>query len=107
MELDDLADPVPSGPAELDDERKLARRRPDNHADRLFHERARRLHKLGPRATGELINEILAGACPAGRALVREKLERYGELDPTIVRLLGGADWIDQADVIRAVGGRS
>jgi hypothetical protein len=85
VELDGVADPGGTGPAELDGKRKLARRRPDNHADRLFRSRVRRLHQLGPRATGEL----LAG------------------LDPAWVRWTGTHDWLDERDLIRLVGGRS
>ena len=45
---------------------------------------AARLHALGPRATYELLRELIAGADPFNR------LEVYARLDPKILRALGG-----------------
>jgi hypothetical protein len=36
---------------------------------------------------------------------VRERVERYGEMDPAIVRWLGANDWIEPAAVVRLVAG--
>ena len=43
-----------------------------------------RLYALGPRPTFEFLAEIVAGAD------LFERLERYAELDPAIVRAVGG-----------------
>jgi hypothetical protein len=58
---------------------------------------ADQLHALGPRPIFEYLREIIAGADPAAR------LERYAELDPDVVRALGG-DRLPPAH--RVVGGR-
>jgi hypothetical protein len=42
------------------------------------------LHTLGPRPIFEYLREIIAGADPVDR------LERYAELDPEVIRALGG-----------------
>lgn len=44
------------------------------------------LHELGPRATYEFIAEL---ARAHGDDVVR-RLERYGKLDPTVLRACGG-----------------
>ncbi len=69
-----------------------------------FRERVRRVHALGPRPLGEFLAEVLA-TCPACRGLVLERLDRYAGLDPDLVRFFGGADWLEPADLIRAVAG--
>lgn len=47
---------------------------------------AGRLYSLGPRATYELLRELRDGAD------LRQRLERYAELDPEIVAVVGGSD---------------
>jgi hypothetical protein len=34
---------------------------------------------------------------------MRERVERYGEMDPDIVRWVGGTDWMEPAAVVRLV----
>ena len=47
-----------------------------------------RLHRLGPRAVYELLREIgQAGACPT---FIKSRVSRYAELEPEIVRAVGG-----------------
>jgi hypothetical protein len=58
---------------------------------------AEHLHALGPRPLYEYLREIVAGADPMAR------LERYCELDPDVVRRLGG-DRMPPSH--RVVGGR-
>lgn len=85
-------------------------RRPDAipaSSDRRFREAVRRLHQCGPRPTGELLGEIAAGVCLPCRALVLGRVDRYGELDPDLVRWAGGADWLDDVELVRLIGGRS
>ncbi len=77
---------------------------PELRADRSFRERVRRVHRLGPRATGELIAEVLA-AHPPARGFVLERLDYYATLDRDLVAVLGGADWIEPAAVVRLVAG--
>jgi hypothetical protein len=82
-------------------------RRPDAiPAPRLFHERVRRLHQLGPRPVGELLGEIVA-RYPRIGPFVDERLAVLAGLDPAWLRWTGSADWIDKRDLIRLVGGRS
>ncbi len=70
-----------------------------------FRQRARRIHAAGPRPLAELLLEILAGTCPSCRKLVHERVERYGELDPDLVRWLGADDWLSDRGLIRLVAG--
>ena len=56
---------------------------------------AEHLRALGPRPLFEFLREIVAGADPIPR------LEKYGELDPDVVRLLGA----DQMPPWRVVDG--
>ena len=72
--------------------------------DRVFREQVRHLHRLGPRPVGEILAEVLA-ACPTCRGLVLERLDRFGEMDPHHIDLLGAADWLDQRQLVRAVAG--
>jgi hypothetical protein len=75
------------------------------HSDALFRHRIRRLHHLGPRPLGELIGEVLTAACPRCCDLVLDRVERYGEMDPDLVRWLGADDWLEPAAVVRLVSG--
>jgi hypothetical protein len=85
-------------------------RRPDvipAPADRLFRDRVRRVHALGPRPVGEVLAEIM-GRYPDTRPFVEERLDRFADLDPALVAHLGGRDWLEPAAVIRLVmGGRA
>jgi hypothetical protein len=58
---------------------------------------AERMHALGPRPLLEFLREIIAGADAV------ERLERYAELDPNVVRDLG-ADRMPPSH--RVIGGR-
>jgi hypothetical protein len=71
---------------------------------RHYRAQIRRLHALGPRPVGELLVEIVAAA-PEAAPVLAERLEVYGRMAPNIVAWFGGNDWLDQRDVIRAVGG--
>jgi hypothetical protein len=104
--LDEDADPAGTGPAALDEGRDIAPLRRRCHADRLFRSRVRRLHQLGPRPVGELLGEIVA-RYPRIGPFVDERLAVLAGLDPAWVRWTGADDWLEPADVIRIVGGRS
>jgi hypothetical protein len=56
---------------------------------------AARIHKLRPRPLAELFIELLAGADPIAR------IERYAELDPTIVAAVGARDLPPTARAVR------
>jgi hypothetical protein len=56
-------------------------------ADLRFHREVERLHRLGPRATGELLLEI--AECLAARSFVDERVKAYVALDPKVVKALG------------------
>ena len=71
--------------------------------DRAFRDQVRHLHACGPRPLGELLSEILANTCPQCRDLTQERLERYAEMDPKVLRWLGADDWLEPAAVIRLV----
>jgi hypothetical protein len=72
--------------------------------DRAFRTLVRHLHRLGPRPVGELLGEIVT-AIPEAAPVLAERLSAYADLNPRLVEWLGGRDWLDQRDVIRAVGG--
>jgi hypothetical protein len=58
---------------------------PQNSPDARLQHLARRVHALGERPLYELFRELIAGADP------RTRIERYAQLEPDIVRLLGAA----------------
>ena len=72
---------------------------------RAFRSRVRHLHRLGPRPVGELLGEIVA-AVPDAAPVLAARLEAYARLDPHAVARLGGDDWLEPVDLLRAVGGR-
>ena len=53
-----------------------------------FERQIERLHRLGPRVFGELLAEIAAAAGQHVRVV--DLVEEYAELDPEIVRAVGG-----------------
>lgn len=55
-----------------------------------FRRLVRQLHNLGLRPIGELLLDV-AGECP--RLMAR--LERYAELDRSLVATSGAADWVE------------
>ena len=57
-------------------------------ADLRFRRRVERLHRLGPRATAELLAEI--GAERSITTIIDQKLNCYTELDPTALEAAGG-----------------
>ncbi len=57
-------------------------------ADLQFRRRVERLHRLGPRATAELLAEI--GAERSITTIIDQKLNCYTELDPTALEAAGG-----------------
>ena len=56
--------------------------------DLRFHRLVERLHRLGPRATGELLIEI--GEQRLCRTFIDQRLETYAALDPETVRAVAG-----------------
>ena len=56
-----------------------------------FRRQVERLHRLGPRATAELLAEI--GGERGIQTIVDQKLERYTELDPEALEATGGDDF--------------
>jgi len=62
---------------------------------------ALRLHRLGPRATFELLDE-LARAHPEIAPDIDRRLERYAQLSPALLRATGGDRF--PAAPIRLVG---
>ncbi len=53
-----------------------------------FHRQVEKLHRLGPRATGELLTEI--GEQRGIRIFVDQRLRAYARLDPEVIRELDG-----------------
>ncbi len=53
-----------------------------------FHRQVEKLHRLGPRAYGELLAEI--GEQRGCRTFIDQRLRAYAALDPEVVRELGG-----------------
>jgi hypothetical protein len=104
--LEDRAAGVGAPDGRAGDAPTVGTSRRENHADRLFHERVRRLHQCGPRPVGELLAEIVA-RYPRIGPFVAERLAVLAGLDPAWVRWTGSADWLDERDLIRLVGGRS
>jgi hypothetical protein len=66
--------------------------------DRQFHDLVRRLHCLGPRPCGEILLEF----APDLDVLI-QRLERYAEIDPDLVRIADATDWIQPEDLLREV----
>ncbi len=60
-------------------------------ADMKFRHQVLRLHRLGPRAVGELLAEI--GAERSIQTVIDEKLDTYNELDPGTLEATGGSDF--------------
>ena len=57
-------------------------------ADLRFHRQVEKLHRLGPRATGELLAEI--GEQRHCRTFIDRRVEAYANLDPETVQALDG-----------------
>ena len=57
-------------------------------ADLRFRRQIERLHRLGPRATAELLAEI--GVERSIMTIIDQKLERYVDLDPAAIEAAGG-----------------
>ena len=60
-------------------------------ADMKFRRRVERLHKLGPRAVGELLAEL--GAERSIVTIIDRKIDTYLELDPEVLEAAGGDDF--------------
>ena len=58
-------------------------------ADVRFRHHVERLHRLGPRVTGELLAEIAAER--GIRTIIDVKLARYAALDPEVTAAIGGS----------------
>ena len=56
-----------------------------------FHRQAENLHRLGPRATGELLKEISEQR--GIRSFIDERLRAYAALDPEVIRDLDGDEF--------------
>ncbi len=56
--------------------------------DLRFHRLVERLHRLGPRAIGELLIEI--GETRACRTFIDQRLEAHSRLDPEAVKAVAG-----------------
>ena len=56
-----------------------------------FRRQVERLHRLGPRATAELLAEIAAER--GIQTIIDSKLERYTELDPEALEVAGGDEF--------------
>jgi hypothetical protein len=80
--------------------------RPDascrDHLTARFRARVRRAHALGSRPVGELLVEV-AEACPAAESVILDRLERFAALDPTLIAAVGGRDWLEPHQLLRAV----
>ncbi|TWB62235.1 hypothetical protein [Nitrospirillum viridazoti] len=48
------------------------------------------VHRLGPRVMVELLDEIARAYCIPD---IDDRLERYADADPAVLRALGGLDW--------------
>ncbi len=59
--------------------------------DLHFHRQVEKLHRLGPRAVGELLVEI--GEQRLCRMFIDQRLEAYGQFDPELIRKLGGKEF--------------
>ncbi len=59
--------------------------------DLRFHRLVEKLHRLGPRAVGELLAEI--GEQLSCRTFIDQRLEAYGQFDPELIRKLGGNEF--------------
>ncbi len=57
-------------------------------ADLQFRRQVERLHRLGPRATAELLAEI--GAERSIMAIIDKKLETYVSIEPVALEVAGG-----------------
>ena len=96
-------------PTGAEDAPVIGRLRPDNYAlgqSPAFREKVRRLHRLGPRATGEFI-ACLITRLPETAGTSLELLDRYAGINPRLLEAYGGRDWLGRRDLIRAVGGRT
>ena len=60
-------------------------------ADLQFRRQVQRLHRLGPRVTGEFLAEI--GAERSITTIIDRKLDTYAELDPNALEATGGDDF--------------
>ena len=56
-----------------------------------FHRQVEKLHRLGPRATGELLAEI--GEQRHCGTFIEQRLRVYARLDPEVVRELDGDEF--------------
>ncbi len=56
-----------------------------------FHRQVEKLHRLGPRATGELLTEI--GEQRKCRTFIDMRLRVYAALDPEVIRKLDGDEF--------------
>ncbi len=63
----------------------------NDRGDLRFRRQVEHLHRLGPRATAELLAEI--GAERGITTIIDRKLERYAELDPEAMAAAGGGDF--------------
>lgn len=59
--------------------------------DLKFHHQVERLHRLGPRASGELLLEI--AECLGTRTFIDRRLKAYAALDPDVVKELGANEF--------------
>ncbi len=59
--------------------------------DLRFRRQVEHLHRLGPRATAELLAEI--GVERSIMTIIDRKLDRYVDLDPAAVEAVGGGDF--------------
>ena len=60
-------------------------------ADLRFRRQVERLHRLGPRATAELLAEI--GVERSIMTIIDRKLDRYVDLDPAVIEATGGGEF--------------
>ena len=65
---------------------------------RRFRHLVRRVWKQGPRPVGEILLEF----APDLDVLI-QRLERYAEIDPDLVRIADATDWIQPEDLLREV----
>jgi hypothetical protein len=73
-------------------------------SDPIFRRNIRHLHRLGPRPIGEVLAEVISNL-PEAEPVIADRLATYAELDPALVDALGGADWLDARQLVRAVEG--